>query len=730
MRRSILLKYIFISTVTLFILVSMSFYALLKYTRARLEKRLRKELLRTEDFVEANLKHKLFYMKRVQKRFFNLAVLGLFEDLKGDFLWNDSLVKVYFREKDKILELEKVKIPKEKLPSSGCTVGLEKGRFILSCGSMNPTQGLEFGICWDIVSIFRDILMTSSVHRLYIVVSDREGRILFSNKISEISSNFRPEVLKDYIVHVASTRVPLLGSINIYTAKSRKIFYADLKNWERVYILTLFACLLTIALLTLLFRRRIASQVMPIVEAIEGLSQEDYTVRVKNVDKLKGEFRYIAEVLNRMGDRILDHYRRAARYLEIFRNLNESVILTDPKGVITYANRPTQHLLGYDRKELVGISIYNLYKNGLPIRLESISKEPTVLESVELVRKDGQTVMCRQTISPVREEDRVTGYVFLTVDLTEKIKLLKELEEKTRELEAKNEELRSLNDELQIQAEELEANSEELRVLNEELEEKNRELEKALEELQRISEEKEKLYKQLIRDEKMRVLGLMASGLAHNFNNILTVILGNVELLEAVVKDENIKKRLEKIKKAAEDGIDTIKRLSDFAKFREKPIKELVDIREIIDDAFELTRPIWVNRVKKKGVEIEVEKDYCQEPALVIGNPGELKEMFVNLITNAVDAMPYGGKIRVMVAKEKDYILIDFTDTGVGIPKEIKDKIFDPFFTTKSTHGTGLGLSMVYWTVENHGGTIEVYSEEGHGTTFSIRLLAASREDV
>ncbi len=730
MRRSLLLRYIFISTLTLFLLVSLSFYALLRYTRARLERGLRKELLRAEDFVEANLKHRLFYMERLQKRLFNLASLDLRQDLKGEFLWNDLLIKVYFRKGSKTLELEKVQIPREKLPSSGCNVDLEKGKFVLSCGFMSPSHGLEFGTCWDIMSIFRDILMISSVHRMYIVVSNRDGRILFSSRLSEISRTFRPEALRDYIAHVTSTKVPLLGSVNIYTAKSRKLFYKDLRNWERVYVLTLIACLLTIALLTFFFRKRISSQVMPIIEAIEGLSQEDYTVRVKEVNRLKGEFRHIAEVLNRMGERILDHYRRVARYVEIFRNLNESVILTDPKGVITYANRPTQELFGYDRKELVGSSIYNLYKSGLPVRLDSISKEPLVLEAVEMVRKDGQTVICRQTISPVREGDRVTGYVFLTVDLTEKMKLLKELEEKNRELEAKNEELRSLNDELQIQAEELEANSEELRVLNEELEEKTKELEKALKELQRISEEKERLYKQLIRDEKMRILGLMASGLAHNFSNILTVILGNVELLEAVVEDENTKRRLSRIKKAAEDGISTIRRLSDFAKFREKPAKEPVDIKEVIDDAFELTKPIWANKVKRKGVEIEVEKDYCQEPAIVMGNPGELKEMFVNLITNAVDAMPYGGKIKVTVAREKDYVLIDFTDTGVGIPREIRDKIFDPFFTTKSTHGTGLGLSMVYWTVENHGGTIEVYSEEGHGTTFSIRLPAASREDT
>ena len=730
MRRSILLKYILISTITLFILVSLSFYALLRYTKAKLERELRKELLRTEDFVEANLKHRLSSMERLQKKLFNLAVIGLYQDIKGEFLWNDLLIKVYFRKGGKTLELEKVSIPREKLPSSGCLVDLESGKFVLSCGFINLPQGLEFGTCWDIMSIFRDILMISSVHRFYIVVSDKDGKILFSSRLSEISQTLSTDTFKDYITHVATTKVPLLGNINIYTAKNRKLFYSDLKNWERVYLLTLFACLLTITFLTLFFRKRIASQVMPIIEAIKGLSQEDYTVRIKDVNRLKGEFRYIAEVLNRMGERILDHYKRVSRYLEIFRNLNESVMLTDPKGIITYANRPTQELFGYDRKELVGSSIYNLYRSGLPVRLERITKEPLVLEAVEMVKKDGQTVICRQTISPVREGDKITGYVFLTVDLTEKMKLLKELEEKNKELEAKNEELRSLNDELQIQAEELEANSEELRVLNEELEEKTRELEKALEELQRVSEEKEKLYKQLIRDEKMRVLGLMASGLAHNFNNILTVILGNVELLEALVEDENIKKRLEKIKKAAEDGVSTIKRLSDFAKFREKPIKEPVDIREIIDDAFELTRPIWINRVKKKGVEIEVEKDYCQEPAIVMGNPGELKEMFVNLITNAVDAMPYGGKIRVMVTKEKDHVLIDFTDTGVGIPKEIRDKIFDPFFTTKSTHGTGLGLSMVYWTVENHGGTIEVYSEEGHGTTFSIRLPAASREDI
>jgi PAS domain S-box-containing protein len=233
--------------------------------------------------------------------------------------------------------------------------------------------------------------------------------------------------------------------------------------------------------------------------------------------------------------------------------------------------------------------------------------------------------------------------------------------------------------------------------------------------------EKRKMEEQLFQAEKLRALAEMASGVAHDFNNALASILGNAQLLLFTVQDEEAKESLRVIEKVAKDSAQTVRRLQDFT--RKKVHQELikVDINLIIKDSIEITKPKWKDEVQNRGIRIEVISNLEDVP-MVSGNASELREVITNLIFNAIEAMPQGGKIEVHTFKKGKEVFIQISDTGIGIAEEVRKKVFEPFFTTKPFTNTGLGLSMSYGIVKRFGGEIEVKSKVGHGTTFTIIL--------
>ncbi len=227
-----------------------------------------------------------------------------------------------------------------------------------------------------------------------------------------------------------------------------------------------------------------------------------------------------------------------------------------------------------------------------------------------------------------------------------------------------------------------------------------------------------------IREEKLRALGSMAAGIAHDFNNLLMAILGNVELLQLDLKGTPYEKRLNNIELCVQDGAKTIKRLQSFVRHTHTPKTEngqATCVAHIISEAIELTRPMWKDSCQKKGCLIKIETNL--DESVMTDIPGyELREILTNLILNAVDAMQNGGKIRLSTYIRDSKAVIEVADNGSGMDSETKKHIFDPYFTTKEVGSSGLGLSIVYGLVTNAGGTIEVESEPGHGTTFSITL--------
>jgi len=243
--------------------------------------------------------------------------------------------------------------------------------------------------------------------------------------------------------------------------------------------------------------------------------------------------------------------------------------------------------------------------------------------------------------------------------------------------------------------------------------------------------EKKKMEEQLLQAEKLRALAEMASGVAHDFNNALASILGNAQLLLFTVEDEEAKESLRVIEKVAKDSAQTVRRLQDFTRKRVHHELIKVDINSIIKDSIEITKPKWKDEVQSRGIRIEMVSN-LEEIPLVSGNASELREVITNLIFNAIEAMPQGGKIEVHTFKKREEVFIQISDMGIGIAEEARKKIFEPFFTTKPFTNTGLGLSMSYGIIKRVGGKIEVKSKVGYGTTFTIMLPSGGdgREEV
>jgi signal transduction histidine kinase/CheY-like chemotaxis protein len=232
---------------------------------------------------------------------------------------------------------------------------------------------------------------------------------------------------------------------------------------------------------------------------------------------------------------------------------------------------------------------------------------------------------------------------------------------------------------------------------------------------------------QLVRSEKLRALGEMASGVAHDFNNVLASILGRAQLLLERIQDVKLRRWLQVIERAAMDGARTVRRLQDFTGIRRDQPAVAVDLNQVAQEVLEATESMWRQEARRRGVEIEVETDLAERLPQIAGDPAELREAFTNLVLNAVDAMPKGGRLSLRTRVDEGHVTVEVSDTGTGIPEAIRQKIFDPFFTTKGPKGTGLGLSMAYGILARHSGRITVESEEGRGTTFRLVFPATDR---
>ncbi len=270
----------------------------------------------------------------------------------------------------------------------------------------------------------------------------------------------------------------------------------------------------------------------------------------------------------------------------------------------------------------------------------------------------------------------------------------------------------------------------ELKERNDELERKNKEMSEHIKARDLAEKEKIKLEEQLKQSEKMRVIGQLAGGVAHDFNNQLAVILGYSEILQMeLAGDKGLSQYARNIYIASKRSADLTKQLLAFSrqgKYQSVP----VNIHDIIWEVITLLGRSIDKRIR-------INQNFSAEKHMVMGDPSQLHNAVLNISINARDAMPNGGSILLGTRNIEmgdgnplgllpgDYMEISIADTGIGMDDETKKRIFEPFFTTKKKgEGTGLGLAAVYGTVKNHGGGIEVASEPGKGASFMIYLPA------
>ena len=235
-----------------------------------------------------------------------------------------------------------------------------------------------------------------------------------------------------------------------------------------------------------------------------------------------------------------------------------------------------------------------------------------------------------------------------------------------------------------------------------------------------------------MRQERLRALGQMASGVAHDVNNALTPIVSYSEILLETQPDlpETVRYYLQIIKQSGEDVAQIVSRMREFYRRRSgSEALEEVDINQIIHDVIELTRPRWRDISQRDGISIEFRQELERPLPALPSDSSELREALINLVFNAVDALPQGGMItfvtRSLAAGQggsgEPRLQIDVKDNGIGMDEKTKQHCLEPFFSTKSLRGgTGLGLAMVYGMMQRHEGAIEIESSPGEGTCFRL----------
>jgi PAS domain S-box-containing protein len=392
--------------------------------------------------------------------------------------------------------------------------------------------------------------------------------------------------------------------------------------------------------------------------------------------------------------------QRAEQELEVCHHRTESILEAagegicglDANGVINFINPRGAKLLGWEAADLIGKpfheTIHYSRPDGAPFPKHDCSLCATLrdglihwMDAEVFWRKDRPSFPVEYMCVPMRKDTKIVGAVLTFQDITER-----------KGAEAA-------------------------------LHEANYRLQASLQELHQTQQ-------RLVEHERLDALGRMASGVAHDFNNALSKMVGFTELLltspEKLRNTETVRDHLCKINDAGHDAARVVQRLREFYRPRRNTEpQKIVDLNSLIKESVSLTEPRWKHDQEIKGVAINIKTDF-QPGVSVLADAAEIREALTNLIFNAVDAMPQGGLITVRTKREGGHAFLEVSDTGTGMTEEVRQRCLEPFFSTKGDAGTGLGLASVYGIVQRHGGEIRVQSQPGEGSTFSILLPARS----
>src|SRR6266446_3721269 len=233
----------------------------------------------------------------------------------------------------------------------------------------------------------------------------------------------------------------------------------------------------------------------------------------------------------------------------------------------------------------------------------------------------------------------------------------------------------------------------------------------------------------LVQTERARAVGAMAGGIANEFNNLLAIVLGKTQLMLPRAPEGPMREGLAAVEEAAWRAADVVRRLQGFAATSMETGAGPVDLVSVVRDALALTRALWKDEAEARGTPIEVVTVLDKVPH-VDGQAPALREAVMNLILNALDAMPRGGRLGLTTRRADGGAELDVSDSGEGMPEDVRRQIFDPFFTTRAPQRTGLGLSVVHGVVNRHHGSVRVRSEPGGGTTVTLWLPAGHAREV
>lgn len=247
--------------------------------------------------------------------------------------------------------------------------------------------------------------------------------------------------------------------------------------------------------------------------------------------------------------------------------------------------------------------------------------------------------------------------------------------------------------------------------------------------LQGVVEDLKTTQAQLVRVETLRAIGQLSSGMAHHLNNLFAVLVGRAELALRADNSPGVARALDIILRTARDGAGVVRRVQRFGKVEPVSGTAAVDLNELVREVAELMRPQWQDEAQRRGSPIEIRLELGDVPPAA-AEAGPLREVLMNLMLNAIEALQHGGVITVSTSAADGRVRCAVTDNGTGMSEDVRRRALEPFFTTKGPQSTGLGLSVAYGTIQRHGGTLTIDSVEGQGTTVAISIPLAVEKDT
>jgi len=419
-------------------------------------------------------------------------------------------------------------------------------------------------------------------------------------------------------------------------------------------------------------RMRILNPIQKLTRITQRIAEGDYSLKAEvgsrdEIGLLTSNFNTMAEGLTteiavrRHTEELLR--RSEENYRQLIEAAQDAIICIDEKGIIFLWNESAEKIFGYSKYEIIGQPLTTI----VPEKYQTAYQEGFNLFSTS----DKNTISDK----PVEVSGITKAGVIIPTELS------------VFSYKAENEQL-------------------------------------ALIGIVRDLTERKRIEDILLRSEKLKSMGMITSGIAHEFNNILAIVKGfATQIKKKCGNDEKLEKRVDTIIKATNDGVEIVRRMREYTNLELDNANFVpTDMRLLIKQSIGFTMPRWQNIANANGIHYKIDTDGFSKELCIMCNQSELREVLVNIINNALDAMPGGGSLSFHTWAEEKTLFVTISDTGMGMGETVQRNVFDPFFTTKIGVGTGLGMSTAYGIVVRHGGEIEVESEEGKGSRFTIRL--------